>query len=67
MKKLVALLLAVVMVFGLVACGNKEASKPAEPTPDAAPAPDATPAEDAGSTAEPAAAADGDLTFAIIP
>ena len=67
MQKLVALLLAVVMVFGLVACGNKEASKPAEPTPDAAPAPDATPAEDAGSTAEPAAPADGDLTFAIIP
>ena len=38
MKKLIALLLAVVMVFGLVACGGNttpETTKPAETTPSA--------------------------------
>ncbi len=52
MKKTIALLLALVMVFGLVACGN---SAPAEPSAPAAPAEPAAPA----APAEPAAPADG--------
>lgn len=35
MKKLIALLLALVMVFALVACGNEQADQPGEPTNDA--------------------------------
>ena len=38
MKKLIAMLLALVMVFGLVACGAKEEAKPAETQAAAAPA-----------------------------
>ena len=34
MKKLLALLLAVVMVFGLVACGGNPTTTPTEPSPD---------------------------------
>ena len=54
MKKLIALLLALVMVIGLVACGNKapEAAAPdAAPAPEAAPdaAPEAAPAPEAGA------------------
>ncbi len=49
MKKLIALLLALTMVFGLVACGSSEPA-PAETTPAAAtPAEPATPAAPAGN------------------
>ena len=63
MKKLIALLLALVMVIGLVACGAKD-----EPAADA-PAAD-EPAADAPAADEPAAdapAADDGMTFAIVP
>ncbi len=50
MKKLIAMLLALVMVFGLVACGGSE--KPAETQAPAAEAP-AAPAEEAPAAAEP--------------
>ena len=60
MKKLIALLLALVMVCGLVACGAKapEAEAPKADAPAAAPEADAPAAE--------APAAEG-LTFAIVP
>ena len=42
MKKLIAMLLALVMVLGLAACGAKTEPAPeAAPTPEAAPAPEA--------------------------
>ena len=61
MKKFVALLLALCMIFALVACGAKEAAKPeATPAPEAAPekapeaapetAPEAAPEEEAAAT-----------------
>ena len=47
MKKLIALLLALVMVVGMVACTNEPAPAPApEPTPDPAPAPEPAPEPD---------------------
>ena len=46
MKKLIAMLLALVMVFGLVACGGAE--KPAETQAAAAPAEDAAASTEAG-------------------
>ena len=56
MKKLLALLLAMVMVLGLVACGGTEASAPAEEaTSAAAEAPAEAPAEEAGSAPAEAA------------
>ncbi len=66
MKKLIALLLALVMVLSLVACGSKTeepaADTPAETTETEAPAESTeTPAAE-----EPAATSEG-LTFAIIP
>lgn len=51
MKKLIALLLALVMVLGLAACGAKPEEKPAEPS-----APAETPAEGAESAPEAAPA-----------
>ena len=45
MKKLIALALALVMVLGLVACGNSAPAAPADPADPAAPAAPATPAE----------------------
>ena len=49
MKKIIAMLLAVVMVFALCACGNNNASAPAADTAktDAAPAADAAAADPA--------------------
>ena len=62
MKKLIALLLALVMVIGLVACGN---NAPAADAPAAdAPAADA-PAADAPAADAPAA--DDKLTIAFVP
>ena len=60
MKKLLALLLAMVMVFGMVACGSSESAAPAE---SAASAPASAPAEEAApeapaEEAAPEAAAD---------
>lgn len=68
MKKLIALLLALVMVFGMVACGAKE-----EPAPEAAPeatpeaAPEATP--EAAPEAAPEAEGDkwDDMETLVIP
>ena len=40
MKKLIALLLAMLMVFSLVACGAKEEEAPAEPAPETEAAPE---------------------------
>ncbi len=58
MKKLLALLLAALMVFGMVACGSETASEaPASEASAAAPASEAAP-EAAGSTAEAAPAGD---------
>lgn len=56
MKKLMALLLALVMVIGLVACGAKEEAAPA-PEAEAAPAPEAeaAPAPEAEEEAAPEA------------
>lgn len=53
MKKLIALLLAALMVFALCACGAEKAEEPAEPTTEA-PAAEAAPVAEAE---EPAAAA----------
>ena len=69
MKKLMCLLLALVMVFGLVACGNKEEAAPEaapETTSEAAPeaTPEAAPEAEAGTisgTLEVAAFSNGDL------
>ena len=44
MKKIIALLLAVIMVLGLVACGAKQEAAAPEATPEAAP--EAAPAKD---------------------
>ena len=62
MKKLIALLLALVMVIGLVACGNNDAPAADAPAADA-PAADA-PAADAPAD-EPAA--EDKLTIAFVP
>lgn len=60
MKKLLALLLAMVMVLGMVACGGAEASAPAESVSAAAPAEDAPAAEGEGPVADDnAVAAEG--------
>lgn len=70
MKKLIALLLALVMVFSLAACGGgsekAEEKEPAgEPAADTEPAADAG---DAGEAEEPAAEAEGeDLTWGLTP
>ena len=58
MKKLIAMLLALVMVFGLVACGNKEEAAPEaapEATPEATPeaAPEAEPEVEPETEAAP--------------
>lgn len=58
MKKLIALLLAIVMVFGMVACGGKDAPAADAPAADA-PAADA-PATDAPAADAPAADAPAD-------
>ncbi|MBQ3109427.1 MAG: substrate-binding domain-containing protein [Clostridia bacterium] len=57
MKKLLALLLALAMVFALVACAAEQpAAEPAEPAPEATePAPEATEPEPAPEVTEPAA------------
>lgn len=50
MKKLTAIILTLVMVFALAACGSAEPAAPAEPAPAAEPAPEAAetePAEEA--------------------
>jgi len=47
MKKLIALLLALVMCFALCACGAEEAAPAPAPAEEAAPAEDAAPAEEA--------------------
>ena len=53
MKKLIALLLAIVMVLGLVACGAKSEPAPApEAAPEAAPAPEAEKAPEAAPEKE---------------
>lgn len=68
MKKLVALLLAMVMVLGLAACGSKEAAPPAaDPAPAATPSSDSTPEPETEPAEQPAEPSGGDLTFAIIP
>ena len=54
MKKVIALLLAVLMLMGMVACASKTAETPKEDTTEAQ-----TPAEPAEKTEEPAKA-DGD-------
>ncbi len=54
MKKLIALLLALCMVFALCACGQKAA--PAAEAPAAAPAEEAAPVEEAAPAEEPAPA-----------
>ena len=66
MKKIIALLLALVMVFSLVACGSKEEA-PATQTPAETPAetPSETPAEEAGMTAEEKALAEAEIRYAI--
>ena len=43
MKKLLALLLVAVLVFGLVACGSNDPAPAPAPTTEASPSPDATP------------------------
>ena len=53
MKKLIALLLALVMVIGLVACGGEKAPEAAAPEA----APEAAPAPEGAMTEEDAAAA----------
>lgn len=53
MKKMIALMLALVMVLALAACGGgNTASEPAQPAADVEPAADAAPAEDAAPGAE---------------
>ncbi|MCI7095746.1 MAG: ABC transporter substrate-binding protein [Clostridiales bacterium] len=61
MKKLIALLLAAVMVLGLAACGSKE---PAKSTEGAAPT-EAGATEPAGMTAEEKAKAEQEIRYAI--
>ena len=52
MKKLLALLLALAMVFALAACGSSEAPAEEAPAEDAAEAPAEAPAEEAPATEE---------------
>lgn len=54
MKKLMALLLAIVMVASLVACGATSEAPKAEPAPAPAPADPAAPAENAAAAEAPA-------------
>ncbi|MBQ3664364.1 MAG: hypothetical protein II914_09580 [Clostridia bacterium] len=54
MKKIVALLLAVAMVFALAACAKSTAPAQSEPAPAAAAPAAAAPAEPAAAPAEPA-------------
>ena len=63
MKKLIALLLAVVMVLGLVACGGSKAPETTAPAGTEA-APEATDAP-AAMTAEEKAAAEAEIRYAI--
>ena len=67
MKKLFALLLAMVMVLGLVACGGSDAPEtPVAPETPAASDPAATaPAAPAGMTAEEKALAEAEIRYAI--
>ncbi len=51
MKKIMALLIALVMVAGMVACGNTTPAAPADPAAPAAPADPATPANPADALA----------------
>ncbi len=69
MKKIIALLLALVMVFALAACGEKAPAEetPAEETPAEAPA-EETPAEETPAEEAPAAegwAPDGPVTMIV--
>lgn len=71
MKKLLALLLAIVMVFGLMACGQKEPEAAPEATPEATPAateaaPEATP-EAAPAEAKTLYANQGPTEFFEVP
>ena len=64
MKKIIAILLTLVMVFGLVACGNKtEETKETEPAKDTEEAVDDAEAEDQGEEK----ASSGDWTIAVVP
>ena len=63
MKKLIALLLALVMVVGLVACGEKAPEAAPETAPEAAPAPEATP--EAEPETEPAPEAEPEAPAAM--
>ena len=63
MKKLIALLLALVMVIGLVACGNTAEAPKAPEAPKA----DAPEAPKADAPEAPEADAPAELTFAIVP
>lgn len=66
MKKLIALLLALIMVFGLVACGAKQEEAPAEEA--APPVEEAPPAEEAPAEepAEEAPAEKQSLRIAVL-
>jgi len=57
MKKLIAMLLALILVLGLAACGAKTEPAPeAAPTPEAAPAPEAAPEQEEAPVEEAAPA-----------
>ena len=65
MKKLIALLLAMVMVLGLVACGAKETPATEAPAADNTPATEAPATEAPAMTAEEKAAAEAEIRYAI--
>lgn len=65
MKRLLALLLALTMLAGLVACGSKTETTPPAATDDTATAPDPAPATTDDKTEEPAPAADAAADFKI--
>ena len=65
MKKLIALLLALTMVLGLVACGSTEAPAATNAPAEEAPAATEAPAVDAGMTAEEKALAEAEIRYAI--
>lgn len=70
MKKLIALLMALTMIFGMVACGSTDNAADDSASNDTATADTGdTTTEDAGDTTEDAGdtAASSDLTFAIVP
>ena len=66
MKKFLALILALAMVFGMVACGAKEEAAAPAATEAAAPAEtEAAPAETEAAAEEPAKLLDAPLTFKV--